>query len=59
MRNLLRLIRRNATLVVSVLVLAQISPAQKVAITFDDLPLNGDLPPGMTRVEVVGNTLAA
>jgi peptidoglycan/xylan/chitin deacetylase (PgdA/CDA1 family) len=32
--------------------------AQKVAITFDDLPLNGDLPPGMTRVHVTRNTLA-
>jgi peptidoglycan/xylan/chitin deacetylase (PgdA/CDA1 family) len=32
--------------------------AQKVAITFDDLPLNGDLPPGMTRVDVTRNTLA-
>ena len=32
--------------------------AQKVAITFDDLPLNGDLPPGMTRVDITRNTLA-
>jgi len=32
--------------------------AQKVAITFDDLPLNGDLPPGMTRVDIVRKTLA-
>lgn len=32
--------------------------AQKVAITFDDLPLNGDLPPGVTRVDVTRNTLA-
>jgi peptidoglycan/xylan/chitin deacetylase (PgdA/CDA1 family) len=29
-----------------------------VAITFDDLPLNGGLPPGVTRVEVTQNTLA-
>jgi len=32
--------------------------AQKVAITFDDLPLNGDLPPGVTRVQVTRETLA-
>jgi peptidoglycan-N-acetylglucosamine deacetylase len=32
--------------------------AQKVAITFDDLPLNGLLPPGVTRVEITKNTLA-
>jgi peptidoglycan-N-acetylglucosamine deacetylase len=32
--------------------------AQKVAITFDDLPLNGDLPPGVTRVEITRDTLA-
>ncbi|MGA2101044.1 MAG: polysaccharide deacetylase family protein [Candidatus Sulfotelmatobacter sp.] len=32
--------------------------AQKVAITFDDLPLNGDLPPGVTRVQIARDTLA-
>jgi peptidoglycan/xylan/chitin deacetylase (PgdA/CDA1 family) len=32
--------------------------AQKVAITFDDLPLNGDLPPGVTRVQIASDTLA-
>jgi peptidoglycan/xylan/chitin deacetylase (PgdA/CDA1 family) len=32
--------------------------AQKVAITFDDLPLNGDLPPGVTRVDIARDTLA-
>jgi peptidoglycan/xylan/chitin deacetylase (PgdA/CDA1 family) len=35
-----------------------ISAAQKVAITFDDLPLNGDLPAGVSRVEIVRDTLA-
>jgi peptidoglycan/xylan/chitin deacetylase (PgdA/CDA1 family) len=39
-------------------VAVELCVAQKVAITFDDLPLNGDLPPGMTRVEVTRNTLA-
>jgi len=32
--------------------------AQKVAITFDDLPLNGDLPPGVTRTQIAGDTIA-
>jgi peptidoglycan/xylan/chitin deacetylase (PgdA/CDA1 family) len=32
--------------------------AQKLAITFDDLPQNGALPPGVTRVDITRNTLA-
>ena len=32
--------------------------AQKVAVTFDDLPLNGDLPAGVTRTEIARETLA-
>jgi len=35
-----------------------VSTAQKVAITFDDLPLNGDLPPGVTRVQIARDTTA-
>jgi peptidoglycan-N-acetylglucosamine deacetylase len=31
--------------------------AQKVAITFDDLPLNGELPAGVTRVQIARDTL--
>jgi peptidoglycan-N-acetylglucosamine deacetylase len=31
--------------------------AQKLAITFDDLPLNGLLPPGVTRVDTAKNVL--
>jgi peptidoglycan/xylan/chitin deacetylase (PgdA/CDA1 family) len=34
-----------------------VSAAQKLAITFDDLPLNGSLPPGVTRVETAKNVL--
>jgi peptidoglycan/xylan/chitin deacetylase (PgdA/CDA1 family) len=34
------------------------SAAQKLAITFDDLPLNGLLPPRVTRVETTQNVLA-
>jgi peptidoglycan/xylan/chitin deacetylase (PgdA/CDA1 family) len=35
-----------------------VGAAQKVAITFDDLPLNGDLPAGVTRTEITRETLA-
>jgi peptidoglycan/xylan/chitin deacetylase (PgdA/CDA1 family) len=38
--------------------IAAVCAAQKVAITFDDVPLNGDLPPGMTRVQIAQDTLA-
>ena len=34
-----------------------ICAAQKLAITLDDLPLNGTLPPGVTRVETTKNVL--
>jgi peptidoglycan/xylan/chitin deacetylase (PgdA/CDA1 family) len=34
------------------------SAAQNLAITFDDLPLNGSLPPGVTRAETTKNVLA-
>jgi hypothetical protein len=33
-------------------------PVLKVALTFDDLPLNGTLPAGVTRVEITRDTLA-
>jgi peptidoglycan/xylan/chitin deacetylase (PgdA/CDA1 family) len=38
--------------------LVSTASAQKVAITFDDLPLNGDLPPGVTRVKIARDTVA-
>jgi peptidoglycan-N-acetylglucosamine deacetylase len=34
------------------------SYAQKLAITFDDLPLNGSLPPGVTRTQTTKDVLA-
>lgn len=45
--------------VVFLLAVATASPctAQKVAITFDDLPLNGELPAGVTRVQIARDTL--
>ena len=39
------------------LVIANLCAGQKVAITFDDLPLNGLLPPGVTRVQITHDTL--
>jgi peptidoglycan-N-acetylglucosamine deacetylase len=38
--------------------LSTISFAQKLAITFDDLPLNGSLPPGVTRAQTTKDVLA-
>ena len=32
--------------------------AQEVALTFDDLPAHGPLPPGMTRLEVAKSIIA-
>ncbi len=45
-------------LCIVVCLVAQLCVAQRVAITFDDLPLNGDLPPGVTRVQIARDTLA-
>ncbi len=42
----------------SILFLACFCAAQKVAITFDDLPLNGELPQGVTRARITRDTLA-
>jgi peptidoglycan/xylan/chitin deacetylase (PgdA/CDA1 family) len=48
----------KSSLVISVLLIVNVCAGQKVAITFDDLPLNGDLPPGVTRVQIARDTLA-
>lgn len=37
---------------------AGLGVAQKLAITIDDLPQNGPLPPGVTRVDITRDTLA-
>lgn len=44
--------------VLSFFLIVHACAAQKVAITFDDLPLNGDLPPGVTRVQIARDALA-
>jgi peptidoglycan-N-acetylglucosamine deacetylase len=38
--------------------LSPLASGQKLAITFDDLPQNGPLPPGVTRVDIARDTLA-
>jgi peptidoglycan-N-acetylglucosamine deacetylase len=59
MKNLLRLLSwKVVLLVVSIPGLAGLCSAQKLAITMDDLPLNGTLPPGVTRAETTKNVLA-
>jgi peptidoglycan-N-acetylglucosamine deacetylase len=45
-------------LVFLLLLFCGVCVAQKVAITFDDLPLNGELPAGVTRAEIARDTLA-
>ncbi|MGA7401418.1 MAG: hypothetical protein WBW38_15435, partial [Candidatus Sulfotelmatobacter sp.] len=39
------------------LVLCGLCAAQKLAITFDDLPRNGELPPGVTQEETAKNVV--
>ncbi len=52
------MIRAMRRCLIVVFILVSVSVGQKVAITFDDLPLNGDLPPGVTRVQIARDTLA-
>jgi peptidoglycan/xylan/chitin deacetylase (PgdA/CDA1 family) len=47
----------KSSICIFVCLLAQVCAAQKVAITFDDLPLNGDLPPGVSRVQIARETI--
>ena len=47
-----------AVLFLFLMVFTGLGAAQKLAITIDDLPLNGVLPPGVTRVDITRDTLA-
>ena len=58
MRNPLVLSRWKNLLFLLLLSHAGLSSAQKLAITFDDLPLNGSLPPGVTRAQTAKDVLA-
>jgi peptidoglycan-N-acetylglucosamine deacetylase len=63
MNYLRKLLRRNRVrlflaCVTFSFVLPSYCHAQKLAITMDDLPLNGELPPGVSRVETTKDVLA-
>ena len=58
MKNPVRRRWRGLFLCVCFLALTGVCQAQKLAITFDDLPLNGLLPPGVTRAETTKEVLA-
>ncbi|HTA50383.1 MAG TPA: polysaccharide deacetylase family protein [Verrucomicrobiae bacterium] len=59
MKNQLRLFGwKNVLLFVSFLGVPGFCLAQKLAITMDDLPANGMLPPGVTQAETTKNVLA-
>jgi peptidoglycan/xylan/chitin deacetylase (PgdA/CDA1 family) len=45
-------------LVILYFCVANVCLGQRAAITFDDLPLNGNLPPGVTRVQIARETMA-
>jgi peptidoglycan/xylan/chitin deacetylase (PgdA/CDA1 family) len=51
-------VRVTCWLEVMLLALCGVCAAQKVAITFDDLPSNGELPPGVTRAETAKAVVA-
>jgi peptidoglycan/xylan/chitin deacetylase (PgdA/CDA1 family) len=59
MQNLVRISCWKSCAVLGLtLGLAATGAAQKVAITMDDLPVNGMLPPGVTRAETTKNVVA-
>jgi len=57
----LRLLRvavaRKCVLAVSLVLCAGLACGQQMAVTFDDLPVHGALPPGMTRLEIAQSIL--
>jgi peptidoglycan/xylan/chitin deacetylase (PgdA/CDA1 family) len=55
MKSLLRILFSSFLLLSGLCLLCS---AQKLAITFDDLPLNGALPPGVTRADTARDVLA-
>src|SRR6202050_2612939 len=59
MKNLLGfLCSKSAMHLIFFAAFAGLGVAQKLAITIDDLPQNGPLPPGVTRVDITRDTLA-
>jgi peptidoglycan/xylan/chitin deacetylase (PgdA/CDA1 family) len=49
---------KGAMFLILLAAFAGLGTAQKLAITIDDLPQNGPLPPGVTRVDITRDTLA-
>jgi peptidoglycan/xylan/chitin deacetylase (PgdA/CDA1 family) len=49
---------RRCFLAGSLVLLATLASGQQMAVTIDDLPVHGPLPPGMTRVEIAQSILA-
>jgi peptidoglycan/xylan/chitin deacetylase (PgdA/CDA1 family) len=59
MKNLLGFLCSKAVMsLIFVAAFAGVGVAQKLAITIDDLPQNGALPPGVTRVDITRDTIA-
>jgi peptidoglycan/xylan/chitin deacetylase (PgdA/CDA1 family) len=59
MKNLLGFLCSKAVMsLIFVAAFARVGVAQKLAITIDDLPQNGALPPGVTRVDITRDTIA-
>ena len=58
MKTLIVRCPRFLVMVVLFVALHSIAAAQEVALTFDDLPAHGPLPPGMTRLDVAKNIIA-
>jgi peptidoglycan-N-acetylglucosamine deacetylase len=59
MKNPFAFVRsRGAMSLILLAAFSGLSAAQKLAITLDDLPRNGDLPPGVTQVDITRDTLA-
>jgi peptidoglycan-N-acetylglucosamine deacetylase len=58
MKNLIVLRPRFLAFVVLVMTLHAIAVGQEVALTFDDLPAHGPLPPGMTRLDIAKSITA-
>jgi peptidoglycan/xylan/chitin deacetylase (PgdA/CDA1 family) len=54
MKNIVGLVCRVGILLLAI---CGMCAAQKLAITFDDLPANGELPPGVTKTETAKNVL--
>ncbi len=58
MKTLIARCPRFLAFVVLVVALHAIAAAQEVALTFDDLPAHGPLPPGITRLDVAKSIIA-